>query len=81
MTDFHMPDSYYDPPEYDGCEDCDCEEAEYPEPVECRDHDDCQHPCTCKCHDIPHDPNEDGDDDRHDDPHPEDYPPYREEGA
>lgn len=61
MTDFHMPDSYYDPPEYDGCEDCECEDPEYPEIVPCAcgvsDGLNCDHDlCTCKCHDYAYPP-------------------------
>lgn len=57
-------DRYLQPPEYDGCEDCDCEDAETPATLyECSDGC-CREVCACKCHNIPHDPNEDGDADR-----------------
>lgn len=57
-----MPDSYYDPPEYDGCEDCECEDPERPEMVEPwvlrgdPPTDAEAAPCNCKCHNLPAEP-------------------------
>lgn len=63
-----MPDSYYDPPPYDGCEDCDCEDVEHPERPTCMcklltgqpddDCDACEQVCECKCHNLPPEPEE-----------------------
>lgn len=51
-----MPDSYYDPPEYDGCEDCDCEDVECPEPLD-KGEDACPCcVCECPCHNLPPEP-------------------------